>query len=1408
MNQSQIKKSCASLLLLILIASPLWATQPYHSTLQNPIIDPQNWQIFPELKGKGVRCITEATDGSIWFGIDQGVIHYDSINWKTYTDQDGIYGSAIDVLLTTKDGHIYAGSGIGISHYDGQSWSRVFPPTGDIPWTIHDLIETHDGSFWAATAWGGLHITNKDTTLYTTSHIAQTLQPYVPYLKIQTVPQHAIATQSWESGVGVQITSGTHQYAVAEKSQGLIWAIAPNSPATQQGLQVGDQIISINGRKGITQLILNGPPNSEISLEITKIGSEKTHPITLTRQTINGSFDDFRLFDVYEDQQNNIWFGLLEGDIIQYVPKQNQWRRFTSQDGLSIGALPRITQTTNGTIWTISDHPHGGLNQFNGHTWTHTFLSQLGAPNTNTSLLETQNGTLWLGSLGPLWIYQNNQWQILSLPYEIQLPTQRARLYETTQGVIWVVGLGQHAARFNNKWPHKRIWEDIQYQTEDKEGNKWFLSKEGYAIVQHENTWTAYTTQDGLIEAPTRLYMTTWGELWATGSQDSMAATAQFDGKKWHKRIHPKLSWGIDPRTVYEAPDKTLWFGAEVNKIDQRGDVGGLLHYEPQKQHSSQSPWTHLSPPQAPEGAYGIGQTADGTLWVCGWYGLRAFDGKSWTLPTEENLQNSPCEGIFIDRQGNLWVGTRRYGIFRFDGKQWAQYTTNEGLLDNNLNSILQTTSGAILIACSKGMNSFDGHSWANFAISHGDISALRQSQDGSIWANHQNAPWAKRAKPAPKAIGTYVLATIQYMPDQNPPQTNITVATPQVSSQGFTTLSWQGIDAWNTTPAQQLQYAFRLDNTQWSSFSTQQSKTYFSLPSGPHIFEVKARDQDLNTDMTPATFHFMVAYPIWQQPWFIGLLSFLIGGITIQTFRVFKRGQILARVNESLEERVQERTQQLQESRNQLELALNTANLGIWTYDLKSHRFSGSGEAGLMIGVAIEIPDITLEDFLTRLHPQYHQQVQQAFSALLDGSQSSQHLECGVVVDEEMRWIELQAQMILNTDGHPDHILGTIQDITTRRKTAQEMVKLDRLKALGEMAAGVSHNLNNILMGIIGPAQILQYRGLSEEQKVEIDTIYKSGIRASDLVKRLYQGLGDIQENLESVSIPQIVEEAIQATRPRWKDTSESKGITILIESEIAPNLPPIKGTTSGLHDIIINLIFNAIDAMPDGGKINISAAQTDAKICLTLSDTGKGMDEKTRDRIFEPFFTTKMDVGTGLGLATVYGTITRWQGDIQVSSQPNHGTEFKLYFQPWSEKVLIPLTTSQIHHTQKAHILILDDDKTVRDTLSRFLSANHHISLFETSEETLSQFKTDHFDIALIDLGLPHIPGNLICQKLKEQDPNIVTILMTGWQIDPSDARRKSADHYLQKPFADIQQIHTLIADSLKHKESRQNK
>ena len=223
------------LLFLCFLQQPTLAVQPYSSTQNNPVADIQNWRIFPELKGKGLRSLTEGLDRTMWFGVDQGVIHYNGINWTPYTQQNGIWGSPVDVLLTTSTGDIYAGTSAGISRYNGNSWQRVFPPTKNLSWPIHDLIEASDHSLWAATSWGALHISPTNTTLYTTSQVAKSLQPHLPYLKIQPIPKEITTARPWQSGIGIQLTSGSHQHAIAEKAQGLIWAIAPGSPQKNLG---------------------------------------------------------------------------------------------------------------------------------------------------------------------------------------------------------------------------------------------------------------------------------------------------------------------------------------------------------------------------------------------------------------------------------------------------------------------------------------------------------------------------------------------------------------------------------------------------------------------------------------------------------------------------------------------------------------------------------------------------------------------------------------------------------------------------------------------------------------------------------------------------------------------------------------------------------------------------------------------------------------------------------------------------------------------------------------------------------------------------------------------------------------------------------------------------------------------
>jgi nitrogen-specific signal transduction histidine kinase len=217
-------------------------------------------------------------------------------------------------------------------------------------------------------------------------------------------------------------------------------------------------------------------------------------------------------------------------------------------------------------------------------------------------------------------------------------------------------------------------------------------------------------------------------------------------------------------------------------------------------------------------------------------------------------------------------------------------------------------------------------------------------------------------------------------------------------------------------------------------------------------------------------------------------------------------------------------------------------------------------------------------------------------------------------------------------------------------RENEQKLVRLERHRALGEMSAGISHNLNNILTGIIGPAQLMKQ--ITEDAKIqeEADHIIRAGERAQNLVYRLYRSAkGDTGDLQERVDVNSLVKEAIQGSRPRWKDEADARGAPIQIMTDLG-DISDAHVTASGLNDILINLIFNAIDAMDVGGTITISTAPLRDGVELRVEDTGHGMDRETRERVFEPFFTTKQDVGTGLGLSTVYGTINRWGGRLRL--------------------------------------------------------------------------------------------------------------------------------------------------------------
>lgn len=374
-------------------------------------------------------------------------------------------------------------------------------------------------------------------------------------------------------------------------------------------------------------------------------------------------------------------------------------------------------------------------------------------------------------------------------------------------------------------------------------------------------------------------------------------------------------------------------------------------------------------------------------------------------------------------------------------------------------------------------------------------------------------------------------------------------------------------------------------------------------------------------------------------------------------------------------------------------------------------------------------------------------------------------------------------------------------REIEERKKIEQQLVQFERLGALSEMAEGVSHNLNNILTGILGPAQLIELYTQDQNILNETKVIQDAAARATDLVKRLSISVRGETGQPMAVDVAQAIQKAIDITQPKWKDEAQAKGIQITIEPHLE-NTPPIYATEIGLHNVLLNLLLNAIDALKNDGTITITTKQRSDTVQIDISDTGQGMVDEVKRRVFEPFFTTRAEVGRGLGMSVVYSSINRWGGRILLDSTPNKGTTISIYLPIWQETH----TASQKPASRAAKILIVDDEELVRTFLSRTLSPHYQVDAVTDGVEGIEKFKQNPYDVVLVDLGMPNLPGNKVIEHMKEIAPNISTILITGWQLSAQDPRFQAFDYHLLKPFESVQTILTTVAQAIQTYDDRQ--
>ena len=361
----------------------------------------------------------------------------------------------------------------------------------------------------------------------------------------------------------------------------------------------------------------------------------------------------------------------------------------------------------------------------------------------------------------------------------------------------------------------------------------------------------------------------------------------------------------------------------------------------------------------------------------------------------------------------------------------------------------------------------------------------------------------------------------------------------------------------------------------------------------------------------------------------------------------------------------------------------------------------------------------------------------------------------------------------------------------------AAEQTRRRRMEMLGRMAMGIAHDFNNLLTTVLGHAELLHADlsriGGDKDATQHVDTLQGAAHDGAALVRKIQQYIRNEKLELaEPVELDVLVEEVLTLTRPYWHNEPRRQGISIQVRTDLRP-VPPILGTPTELREVFVNLVLNAVQAMPAGGTLSLSVQRRDARaVTVEVEDTGVGMTARVARRIFEPLYTTKGNNGTGMGLTMTQGIVQEHNGRIEVDSKPGRGTLFRLHF-PFAavepaaiapETVGAPATPAD-DSRGAVRILVVDDEPMVRAVTSKLLRLKGHtVEEVEGGPQALSVLaSTGPFDLVITDLSMPEMSGRELATAIRERQPDLPVMLLTG----DTDAQAEGADvsAVVKKPF-----------------------
>lgn len=517
------------------------------------------------------------------------------------------------------------------------------------------------------------------------------------------------------------------------------------------------------------------------------------------------------------------------------------------------------------------------------------------------------------------------------------------------------------------------------------------------------------------------------------------------------------------------------------------------------------------------------------------------------------------------------------------------------------------------------------------------------------------------------------------------------------------------------------------------------------------------------------------------------------------QQAEVLASRENLARLNQSLEAAVEARTHALAESEAKYRLLVESSPQGLLIVQGSKTVFANRAIAQMAGRLESELLHAGF-DPLILFDPDSQDALRGAIEE--DGAPSQR---TGEIVQPVGRRIPVEVQTAPLLFQNRPATMVLVTDVSELRDLQERLVRGEKLRALGELAAGVAHDFNNNLGIILGRTQLLLGRATDPDLVSGLNVVRQAAMDGGEAVRRIQQ-FSRVREDRvhEPLDLAEIADEVVEITRGKWKSDSERRGVRVEVRVD-GSGVPPILGSRAEIREAMTNLIFNSVDALESGGNIEVRCRAENGQAVIEVADDGIGMSEEVQSRMFEPFFTTKGLSGTGLGLSMVYGIVSRHQGTIEVESAPDRGTVVRMRFPATDRLEPIPAAPRPRPAGVTARILVVDDEPELLRVLEDALrSAGHVVTAAGSGSEGVARFREGSFDVVLTDLGMADVSGwDLARLVRREGDPGIVLGLVTGWGATVSEemVAAHGVDFVVAKPF----DVEDLIARTSRAMETR---